>query len=100
MAEPYSVAVAPHGNNSTTIGLAASFQVGACIPNFLIMEYPVSWEPVANEIAKNPFKVENGQVSLPTSPGIGIELDEEALAKYPYRGPRNRTLRNVEDESP
>ena len=100
MAEPYSVAVAPHGNNSTTVGLAASFQVGACIPNFLIMEYPVSWEPTANEIARNPFKVENGRVALPTGPGIGIELDEEALAKYPYRGPRNRTLRSPDDESP
>lgn len=100
MAEPYSVAVAPHGNNSTTVGLAASLQVAACIPNFLIMEYPVSWEPVANEIARNPLVVENGAIALPTAPGIGIDLDEAALARYPYRGERKRPLRHPSEERP
>ncbi|MDQ3701262.1 MAG: mandelate racemase/muconate lactonizing enzyme family protein [Chloroflexota bacterium] len=100
MAEAYCVAVAPHGNNSTTVGLAASLQVGACIPNFLIMEYPMSWEPVANEIAKNPLRVEHGTIALPTAPGIGIDLDEDALAKYPYRGPRKGTLIEPWEERP
>jgi galactonate dehydratase len=100
MAEPYCVAVAPHGNNSTTVGLAASLQVATCIPNFLIMEYPMAWEPVANEIAKNPFRVENGYIALPEAPGIGIDLDEEALAKYPYRGPAKRTLLHPSEERP
>jgi galactonate dehydratase len=100
MAEAYTVALAPHGNNSTTVGLAASLQVAALAPNFLIMEYPVSWEPVANEIAPHPFKVENGAITLPTAPGIGIDLDEEALARYPYRGPRQRSLPQPADEWP
>jgi galactonate dehydratase len=100
MAEAYTVAVAPHGNNSTTVGLAASFQAAACIPNFLIMEYPVGWEPIANEIAKNPFKVDGGRIPLPTAPGVGIDLDEEALAKYPYQGSNRRTLLRPEDERP
>lgn len=90
MAEAHCVALAPHGNNSTTVGLAASLQIAACSPNFLIMEYPMSWEPVANEIALNPLKVEKGAIALPTAPGIGIELDEKALAKFPYRGSRRR----------
>ena len=100
MAEPYAVAVAPHGNNSTTVGLAASLQVATCIPNFLIMEYPVSWEPFANELAKNPFKVEQGRIALPTAPGIGIDLDEEALAKYPYKGTNRRVLLSPDEERP
>jgi galactonate dehydratase len=100
MAEPYCLAVAPHGNNSTTVGLAASLQVAACIPNFLIMEYPVAWEPYANELAKNPFKVERGQIALPTAPGIGIDLDEAALAKYPYTGGRRRALLHPDEERP
>ena len=90
MAESYCVALAPHGNNSTTVALAASLQVAAVSPNFLIMEYPISWEPAANAIALNPFQVVDSHIALPTAPGIGIELDEEALAKYPYRGPRRR----------
>jgi galactonate dehydratase len=100
MAEAATVAVAPHGNNSTTVGLAASLQVAACIPNFLIMEYPVSWEATANQIAVNPLKVENGAIALPTAPGIGIELDEAALARFPYRGGRRRELRSPGDEWP
>jgi galactonate dehydratase len=42
MAEPYLVVVSPHNYNSTTIGLAATLQVAACIPNFLITEYFVT----------------------------------------------------------
>lgn len=100
MAEAYSVAVAPHGNNSTTAGLAASLQVAAVMPNFLIMEYPMSWEPTANEIAVSPLRVENGAIALPTAPGIGLELDESALARYPYRGGRRRPLMEPAQERP
>jgi galactonate dehydratase len=100
MAEAYSVALSPHGNNSTTIGLAASLQASACVPNFLIMEYPVAWEPFANELAVNPLKVENGFIALPTGPGLGMELDEAALAKYPYQGGRRRELPVPADEFP
>ena len=100
MAEAHSVALAPHGNNSTTIGLAASLQAAACVPNFLIMEYPVAWEPFANELAVNPFKVENGAIPLPTGPGLGMELDEAALGRYPYQGGRRRTLAVPADEWP
>jgi galactonate dehydratase len=90
MAECHCVALSPHGNNSTTVGLAASLQIAACCPNFTIMEYPMSWEPTANEIAVNPFHVVDGHIALPTAPGLGIELDEAALAKYPYKGKPRR----------
>ena len=85
MAEPYYVVVSPHNFNSTTLGLAATIQVSAAIPNFLITEYFVNLEDFGNDIAVNPFKVENGYIKVPDTPGIGIELDEDQLAKYPYR---------------
>ena len=44
MAEPYFVTVSPHNYNSTTVGLAATVQLAACIPNFLITEYFVNFE--------------------------------------------------------
>ena len=100
MAESHLVALAPHGNNSTTVGLAASLQVAACSPNFLIMEYPISWEPIANDVAVNPLQVHQGMLDLPTAPGIGIDLDEEALAKYPYRGGRRRAPLSISEERP
>ncbi len=100
MAEAYAVAVAPHGNNSTTAGLAASLQVAATMPNFLIFEYFQGWEQYANELCPNPLEVKNGYAALPTAPGIGIDIDEAALAKYPYTGPRKTTLLKPEDERP
>jgi len=100
MAEAYTVAVAPHGNNSTTVGLAASLQAAAVMPNFLIMEYPMAWESTANIIAKNPLRVESGAIALPTEPGIGIELDEDALARYVVRQFPARHLRSPGQERP
>jgi galactonate dehydratase len=85
MAEPYMVAMAPHNYNSTTVGLAATLQVCATIPNFLITEYFVNFIEAGNAISRAPIRVEDGFIALPTAPGLGIDLDEEALARFPYR---------------
>lgn len=100
MAEPYYVVVAPHNFNSTTIGLAATLNVSACIPNFLITEYFVNFKPRGDEISLNPFKVENGYISIPQGPGLGLELDEMAMARYPYREFAKRNIRQYYEEGP
>ena len=68
MAEPWHVAVSPHNYNSTTVGLASTLQVSACMPNFLITEYFVSFEERGRELARVPFEVSNGFIALPTTP--------------------------------
>jgi galactonate dehydratase len=100
MAEPYGVIVSPHNYNSTTIGLAATLQVSACIPNFLITEYFVNFEDRAQEVAVQPFEVEDGYIQLPESPGLGLELRQEVLETYPYREFPLRTLPTYRDEGP
>jgi galactonate dehydratase len=100
MAEPYLVVVSPHNYNSTTMGLAATLQVAACIPNFLITEYFVNFQGRGDDIAIRPFTVENGYITLPTTPGLGLELKEAELAKYPYREFPLRALRQASDEGP
>jgi galactonate dehydratase len=100
MAEPYHVAVAPHNYNSTTVGLAATLHASAGMPNFLITEYFVNFEAVGAEIAIDPFEVEDGYIALPTAPGLGIALDEDALARRPYREFPKRQLRQAEQEGP
>ena len=70
------------------------------MPNFLIMEYPVAWEPYANEISVSPLLPKNGEIALPTGPGLGLELDEAVLAKYPYQGGLRRALATPADEWP
>ncbi len=85
MAEPYYVTVSPHGWNSTGISMAASLQVSANIPNFLIFEYALGFEPMLKDIIVKPFEIRNGYVDVPKGPGLGIEVREDALAKYPYK---------------
>jgi galactonate dehydratase len=100
MAEPYFVVVSPHNYNSTAVGLAATLQVSACIPNFLITEYFVNLESFSQSIATQPFVVDNGYIQLPEAPGLGIELNEEALAKHPYQPFPARSPRQYFEEGP
>jgi galactonate dehydratase len=98
MAEPYYVAVSPHGWNSTSVAAAAAVHASAVMPNFLIYEYALSVEPVSRDISSRYLKAEGGYIELPTEPGLGVELDEARLAKYPYKKFAPRPIRTVEDE--
>jgi galactonate dehydratase len=75
MAESYYAGIAPHCPLGP-IALAACLQLDASIPNFLIQEQG----SLGVGYLKQPFVVRNGFIELPTGPGLGIELDEEALA--------------------
>jgi galactonate dehydratase len=75
MAEAYYAAIAPH-NPLGPISLAAGVQLAASIPNFLCQEQVTLGEGYL----KKPFTLRDGYLDLPTSPGLGIELDENALA--------------------
>lgn len=100
MAEPYFVTMAPHNYNSTTVGLAATLQACAVMPNFLITEYFVNFTVCGDEISVNPIQVKDGYVQLPTGAGLGLELDEAALAHRPYRELPKRRLREFYEEGP
>lgn len=99
MAEPYFVTVSPHNYNSTTIGLAATLQLAACIPNFLITEYFVNFEERGSEITVEPLRVEGGYMALPQGPGLGVELRQDVLERYPYREFPLRRLPTYRDEA-
>ncbi|MCE2393119.1 galactonate dehydratase [Candidatus Poribacteria bacterium] len=74
MAEAYYAGLAPH-NPLGPISLAACIQLDASIPNFLAQEHTTLGEGYL----KNPFVFKDGFVELPTGPGLGIELDEDAM---------------------
>jgi galactonate dehydratase len=75
MAEAYYATIAPH-NPLGPISLAAGIQLAASIPNFLCQEH----RTLGEGYLKKPFVVKDGFVDLPKAPGLGIELDEEAMA--------------------
>ena len=76
MAEAYYSPIAPH-NPQGPVSLAASLQVAAAIPNFLIQERGDMEH--ANLLAKPLPPVKNGHRELPTEPGLGIMIDEDKL---------------------
>jgi galactonate dehydratase len=76
LAEAYYATIAPH-NPLGPISLAAGIQLAASIPNFLCQEH-VS---LGEGYLKKPFVLQKGFVEVPNGPGLGIELDEDAVAK-------------------
>jgi galactonate dehydratase len=94
MAEAYYADVAPH-NPLGPISLAAGVQIAASIPNFLCQEQ-VS---LGEGYLKRPFTVHNGYLDLPTGPGLGIELDEQAMTDKINHDWRNPQSYDAEDGS-
>ena len=82
IADAHYAAVAPHNPNGE-VAYAAAVQLAACIPNFLVLEH-FPPEPWRFEVCPNPMTVEDGWLTIPDRPGLGIEFNEEAAAKHPY----------------
>ncbi|WP_024287386.1 galactonate dehydratase [Cellulomonas sp. KRMCY2] len=79
--------IAPH-NPLGPISLAACLQLDVCTPNFLVQEYP-SVEDHADlgvGLLVEPFDVVDGSIARPRGPGLGIELDLEAVRERRYDG--------------
>jgi len=83
MVEPYHIKFAPHNPNGP-VATAASMHVCAAMHNFDILEFAASSLYARQDIYNVSFKPANGYFPLPEGPGLGIELDEEAFAAYPY----------------
>jgi 2-dehydro-3-deoxyphosphogalactonate aldolase len=81
LAEARGVLMAPH-LWCGPIATAAALQLDACIPNFLIQESIEQSGGFFDEILRDPFVWEDGCLVVPDRPGLGYELDEDALDKH------------------
>jgi galactonate dehydratase len=95
MAEAYYLPLAPHNPNGP-VSLAASLQVAASIPNFLIQERGDTEHPL---LAKPLPPVKNGHRELPTEPGLGITIDENKLMAQVGEPQEYRTRFDPDDGS-
>ncbi|MDG6910502.1 MAG: mandelate racemase/muconate lactonizing enzyme family protein [Nitrososphaerota archaeon] len=86
IAEAYGVEMAFH-NAFGPIQNAATLQVDAAIPNFLIQEsfYDVfpEWK---RKLVKNGTPVLRGHSEVPTKPGLGVDIDERVLTEHSFDG--------------
>ena len=83
------------------ISLAACLQLDACIPNFLVQEHPVTPDgaELGHGFIKEPFVIKEGFIDTPTKPGLGVELDEEAMREREYDGKWTTPRQYYEDGS-
>ena len=88
MAEVFSAQIAPHLYNGP-IGAAASIQLAACTPNFLIQESIMTFGGFHAELLRQPLQWEDGHLIPSREAGLGVELDMAAVARHaPYTGDR------------
>ncbi|WP_246793650.1 mandelate racemase/muconate lactonizing enzyme family protein [Burkholderia perseverans] len=88
LAEVHYAQIAPHLYNGP-VGAAASIQLAAATPNFLIQESIMTWGGFHSEVVKTPIRWEDGYIIPSNEPGLGIELDMDVVrAHTPYTGKR------------
>ena len=89
MARLWSVQCVPHCW-AGAVTIAATLQLLSILPAYnwgftgdrAMLEYDVYENPFRDEIVTKPVEIKNGHVEIPTGPGLGIEINEEAVKKY------------------
>lgn len=81
MAADNNILCVPHAFK-TGILVAASIHLIAAIPNAPVLEFSVTESPIRKGILKTPFELKDGYVSVPQTPGLGIELNPDVIKKY------------------
>jgi galactonate dehydratase len=82
MAEVYYMPFAPH-NVCGPLGSVASAHCCATVPNFLVLEWHWVDRPHWHELVlADPPLIQDGYLMLPDGPGLGVNLNEEAVKKY------------------
>jgi L-alanine-DL-glutamate epimerase-like enolase superfamily enzyme len=79
----------------TALEVLAAAHLGVCWPANVVewLEYPIytkqnrpvmyPW-PLAEEILREPFEIDQGDLFVPKRPGLGIDIDERVIEKYPF----------------
>ncbi|WP_457967909.1 glucarate dehydratase family protein [Arthrobacter sp. D1-29] len=96
--ETFGLGLSMHSNSHLGISLAAMVHLAAATPN-LDYACDTHWpwkDPAEDVIAPGQFAFEGGAVTVPTGPGLGVELDGDALARL-HRQYLDSGLRSRDD---
>jgi galactonate dehydratase len=86
LAESHRIGLAPH-NPQGPVSTAASFEFGFSQPDYVICETVGDDVPWRYEVVKDahPLNVQGRTVGPANHPGLGVEINEQAIAKYPFK---------------
>lgn len=84
-AELYNVRTGCHGaTDLSPVCMAAALHFDVSIPNFGIQEY-MRHTPETDEVFPHGYYFDKGDLMVSETPGLGVDIDEELAAKYPYK---------------
>jgi L-rhamnonate dehydratase len=81
LAELRNVGVCPHAWLSDLL-TAASLHLNAYLKRSLFLEFNVSAGPMVRDLCREPIRLEDGWIPVPQGPGLGVEVNEETIARY------------------
>ena len=83
MAESHGITVAPHSGSLGPIAEFAALHLLAAIPNALMLERIENDWVGRNEVISAPPQRDGGFLVVPTAPGLGVDIVEDVIARYP-----------------
>jgi galactonate dehydratase len=92
MAEARYIPVAPH-NPMGPVANAMNLHLAAALENIVILETMMFDVPWRSEICREEIRFADGYMIINDTPGLGVDLDEEACGRYPYK---RQTLRHYD----
>jgi L-alanine-DL-glutamate epimerase-like enolase superfamily enzyme len=81
IASTYDVQVVPHGHSTPASAHLIASQSASLCP---ILEYLIKWNEIHQFFLKTPLKPQGGVVTLPETPGLGMELDEAKIERREF----------------
>lgn len=87
LAQSFNAQIAPH-LYAGPIEWAANIQLGAAIPNLLMVETIQTGGDFHKALIGHTLSVEEGHITPPTAPGLGIDVDEALIKENPWEGTR------------
>ncbi|MBO0826279.1 MAG: D-galactonate dehydratase family protein [Streptosporangiales bacterium] len=85
LADLYRIRTGSHGpSDSSPVGLAAALHVDLAVPNFGIQEH-MRHPTEADEVFPHAYRYADGYLHPGDEPGLGVDVDEDAAARFPYR---------------
>ena len=75
------------------VALAASVHLSAALKDCIVMELDYTYNPLREELLREPFKVQNGFLIPLERPGLGIELNPNALERFAFSGSEDLAIR-------
>ena len=86
MAEAHYCTMAPHDGSLGPVAEMAAVHLMATLPNFLILEHLADDVPQRYEVMTGQPEIVDSHIIVPDTPGLGIDIVEEAIAQYPSQG--------------